>query len=241
MRAAFIGSLLLGFCLPLAAAGPEIPASPPVEEPQSVQIGSGVVLPRTVFEEIMAREDGLAVIERMQMEPQPVQLGGGVVLPKPIFEEIMARKDGLAVIERMQQRAREERDFEGVPHLVVIFVSVLLFFWSTMFYYQRKHARLHRTIQSMVEKGVPIPPEILRAAEEVESGIERSPGAGVAPIAPAWASNVLWGGLLWITIGIAGGLYLYLRGNDAWPWALAAVIYGAASVITAIGKRDARR
>jgi hypothetical protein len=153
----------------------------------------------------------------------------------------MAREDGLAVIERMQQRAREERDFEGVPHLVVIFVSVLLFFWSAMFYYQLKHARLHRTIQSMVEKGVPIPPEILRAAEEVESGIERSPGAGIAPMAPAWASNVLWGGLLWITIGIAGGLYLYLRGSDAWPWALAAVIYGAASVITAIGKRDSKR
>ena len=241
MRAAFIGSLLLGFCLPLAAAEPEIPASPSVEESQSVQIGSGVVLPRAVFEEIMARDDGLAVIERMQMEPQPVQLGGGVVLPKPIFDEIMARDDGLAVIERMQQRAREQRDFEGVPHLIVIFVSVLLFFWSAMFYYQRKHARLHRTIQSMVEKGVPIPPEILRAAEEVESGIERAPGAGIAPMAPAWASNVLWGGLLWITIGIAGGLYLYLRGNDAWPWALAAVIYGAASVITAIVKRDTKR
>ena len=164
-----------------------------------------------------------------------------MVLPKPIFEEIMAREDGLAVIERMQQRAREQRDFEGVPHLIVIFVSVLLFFWSAMFYYQRKHARLHRTIQSMVEKGLPIPPEILRAAEEVESGNERSPGAGIAPMAPAWASNVLWGGLLWITIGIAGGLYLYLRGNDAWPWALAAVIYGAASVITAIVKRDTKR
>jgi len=205
MRAAFIGSLLLGISLPLAAAEPEIAGPPPVEE------------------------------------PQPVQLGGGVVLPQAVFEEIMARDDGLAVIERMQERAREQRDFEGLPQLMVIFVSVLLFFWSAMFYYQRKHARLHRTIQSMVEKGVPIPPEILRAVEGVESGHDRWPGAGSASLAPAWASNILWGGLLWITIGIAGGLYLYLRGNDAWPWAIAAVIYGAASVVTALAKRDAKR
>jgi hypothetical protein len=204
MRAAIIGSLLLGFGLAVAAAEPEIATSPPVEESQSVHLGSGLVLPR------------------------------------PVFEEIMARDDGLAVIERMQQRAKEEQDFDGVPHLLVIFFSVLLFFWSAMFYYQRKHARLHRTIQAMVEKGVQIPPEILRAAEEAESGTERSPVTGIAPIAPVWASHVLWGGLLWITIGIAGGLYLYLRGNDAWPWAIAAVIYGAASVVTAIAKRGTK-
>jgi hypothetical protein len=151
------------------------------------------------------------------MEPQPVQLGGGVVLPRPAFDQIIAQDGGLAVIERMQERARYEPGFEGLPHLIVILVAVLLFFWSTMIYYQRKHARLHRTIQLMVEKGVPLPPEILRAAEEAESGNERGQGRGVVSAGPHWASNLLWGGLLWITIGLAGGSYLYLRGNDAWP------------------------
>jgi hypothetical protein len=205
MRTALIASLLLGFSLTSFAAGPDSPAPPLIDE------------------------------------PQPVQLGGGVVLPRSVFEQIMAREDGLAVIERMQARARESREFEGLPHLIVIFIGVLLFFWSAMLYYQRKHARLHRTIQLMVEKGVPVPAEILRAAEESESGNERETVAGVVTATPAWASNLLWGGLLWITIGVAGGLYLYLRGNDAWPWAIAAVIYGAASVFTAMKKRDATR
>jgi len=205
MRAALIALLVLlasGFCLPLAAAEPEVPASPSADE------------------------------------AQPVQLGGGVVLPRAIVDEIMSREDGPAIIERMQQRARDQEVFEGVPHLAVIFASVLVFFLMAMIYYQRKHARLHRTIQLMVEKGLSIPPEILRAAEAAESSPERARDGRNAPAAPAWASNLLWGGLLWITIGISGGLYLYLRGNDAWPWAAAAVIYGAASVLTSIGKRD---
>lgn len=166
-------------------------------------------------------------------EPQPVQLGGGVVLPRPVFDQIMAQEGGLQAIERMQERARYKQGFEGLPHLIAIFVAVLLFFWSTMIYYQRKHARLHRTIQLMVEKGVPLPQEILRAAEEAEAGTERAQARGVVSAAPPWASNLLWGGLLWITIGLAGGSYLYLRGNEAWPWALAAVIYGTAAVVTA--------
>jgi hypothetical protein len=174
-----------------------------------------------------------AAVSQPAMEPQPVQLGGGVVLPRPAFDQIIAQDGGLAVIERMQERARYEPGFEGLPHLIVILVAVLLFFWSTMIYYQRKHARLHRTIQLMVEKGVPLPPEILRAAEEAESSNERGQGRGIVSAAPPWAANLLWGGLLWITIGLAGGSYLYLRGNDAWPWALAAVIYGTAAVATA--------
>jgi hypothetical protein len=202
MRAALFALLVLGCCLPLAAAEPEVPASPYADE------------------------------------VQPVQLGGGVVLPRAVVDEIMAREDGPAIIERMQQRARDENVFEGVPHLAVIFGSVLAFFLMVMIYYQLKHARLHRTIQLMVEKGLALPSEILRAAEEAESSHERTREGRTAPGAPAWASNLLWGGLLWITIGISGGLYLYLRGNDAWPWAIAAVIYGGASVLTAIGKRD---
>src|SRR5688572_13978382 len=202
MRAALLALFVLGSRLPLAAAEPEVPSSPYADE------------------------------------AQPVQLGGGVVLPRAVVDEIMAREDGPAIIERMQQRARDESVFEGVPHLVVIFASVLLFFLMVMIYYQRKHARLHRTIQLMVEKGLSLPPEILRAAEEAEASQERTRNGRTAPSVPAWASNLLWGGLLWITIGISGGLYLYLRGNDAWPWAIAAVVYGGASVLTAIGKRD---
>ena len=89
---------------------------------------------------------------------------------------------------------------------------------------------------------MPLPLEILRAAETFESGGETPPAAsGGAPAQTVWASNLLWGGILWITIGITGILYLWIRGNDAWPWGIAAVVYGFAAVGTAYGKQSAAR
>jgi hypothetical protein len=169
-----------------------------------------------------------------------IELGDGVGMPRPVFEKLASLDGGLVMIESLQQQASEAKSFEGVPHLMIIFIGVLLFFWSAMIYYQRKHARLHRTIQLMVEKGVPIPAEILRAAENIESGSEvaantRSSMAAVLP--PVWASNLFWGGLLWLTIGLAGTLFLWLRGSDAWPWGFAAVVYGLGAVLTAFAKR----
>ena len=164
----------------------------------------------------------------------PVQLGDGVVLPRAVYAQLADREDGWAIIERMQQRAENAHTFEGLPHLLAIFVSVLLFFWSAMFYYNRKHARLHRTIQLMVEKGQPLPVEILRAAEQLDAGSDST-----KPAAPRWASNLMWGGVLWITVGITACIYLWARGSDAWPWGLAAIVYGVAAAGTAYRKRDA--
>jgi hypothetical protein len=194
----------------------------------------GVIGPLQAAQEIDCPESAsLASAER-------IELGNGVVLPRPVFEQLVARKDGLELIDRIQQRGSEAKSFEGVPHLVIVFIGVLLFFWSAMIYYQRKHARLHRTIQHMVEKGLPVPGELLRAAENMESGSEaaantRSPVSAVLP--PIWASNLLWGGLLWLTIGLAGTLFLWLRGSDAWPWGFAAIVYGLGATLTAIAKR----
>jgi uncharacterized protein DUF6249 len=167
-----------------------------------------------------------------------IELGDGVGMPRPVFEELLKREDGLDMIDRMQQRVSETRRFEGVPHLIVIFVGVLLFFWSALLYFQRKHARVHRTIQLMVEKGVPIPGEILRAVERSEPGSE---GAANSVLPPLWASNLLWGGLLWVTIGAAGMLFLWLRHSDAWPWGIAALVYGLGAVLTAVAKRKDRQ
>ena len=165
----------------------------------------------------------------------PLKLGENVVLPRSVYAQILAREDGLATIERIQARASDAERFEGVPHLAILFAGVLLFFWSSMFYYQRKHERLLGTIQLFVEKGLSVPPELLRAVEGAESDDEK---VATAPqsAAPAWASNLMWGGLLWVTIGVCGILYLWLRGNDAWPWGFAAIVYGMASMITAYGK-----
>ena len=173
---------------------------------------------------------------------QPVQLGAGVTLPRAVFDQIMARADGLATLERMQQRAENSRRFEGVPHLALIFLCVLVFFWSAMLYYQRKHARLHHTIQLMVEKGVPLPPEILRAVEQFDADDAQERGGGSAKSdAPVWASNLLWGGLLWISAGIAGMLFLWLRGSDAWPWGIAAILYGVVAMLVAMKNRPGSR
>jgi hypothetical protein len=189
---------------------------------------------------LRAAEEAACSQSAALVNAERIELGGGIGMPRQVFEQLAARADGLAVIERMQHQASEAETFEGVPHLAVIFFGVLLFFWSAMIYYQRKHARLHRTMQLMVEKGMPIPAEILRAAEHLESGSEiaasaRSTTAAVLP--PVWASNLLWGGILWLTIGLAGTLFLWLRNSDAWPWGLTAVVYGLGAVLTALAKR----
>jgi hypothetical protein len=185
----------------------------------------------------LAADAGAADPPKVPAAPEdaPVQLGADIVLPRAVYAELAARPDGWAIIERMQQRAETAHAFEGVPHLIAIFVSVLLFFWSAMFYYNRKHARLHRTIQLMVEKGQPLPVEILRAAEQLDAS-----GESAKPAAPHWASNLMWGGVLWITVGITACLYLWSRGSDAWPWGLAAIVYGVAAAGTAYWKRDPR-
>ncbi len=167
----------------------------------------------------------------------PLKLGENVVLPRSVYAQILAREDGLATIERIQIRASDAERFEGVPHLAILFAGVLLFFWSSMFYYQRKHERLLGTIQLFVEKGLAVPPELLRAVEGAEPDDDKgSPATASQSAPPAWASNLMWGGLLWVTIGVCGTLYLWLRGNDAWPWGFAAIVYGMASMVTAYGK-----
>jgi hypothetical protein len=194
------------------------------------------LLPFLMLSLSLAADAGAADPREVSTSPEnaPVQLGADIVLPRAVYAELAARPDGWAIIERMQERAENAHTFEGVPHLVAIFVSVLLFFWSSMFYYNRKHARLHRTIQLMVEKGQPLPLEILRAAEQLDAGADPA-----KPAAPRWASNLMWGGVLWIIVGVTACLYLWSRGSDAWPWGLAGIAYGVAAAGTAYRKRDA--
>jgi Domain of unknown function (DUF6249) len=195
-----------------------------------------ILLPTLVMALSLTNDARAADTVEAPTESATVQLGEGLVLSRPVYQQLVAREDGWAIIERMQQRAADTQRFEGMPHLVLIFASVLLLFWSAMFYYNRKHARLHRTIQLMVEKGQPPPVELLRAAEQLDSGSEASRVA----TAPPWASNLMWGGVLWITVGVTGSIYLWARGSEAWPWGLAAIAYGVAAAVTAYRKRDPR-
>jgi hypothetical protein len=173
------------------------------------------------------------------VEKAPVQLGNGIVLPREVFDELMGHPDGLALLDRWQSRANESQNFQGVPHLVLIFAAVLIFFGLSMVYYQLKNSRLHRTIKLMIEKGLPLPAEILRAIEQSEAGSDNTSAAANAAAAPLWASNLLWGGLLWITVGATGSLYLWARGSEAWPWGIAGIVYGLGAVLTAMKKRAA--
>jgi hypothetical protein len=173
------------------------------------------------------------------VEKEPVQLGNGIVLPREVFDELMSHPDGLEMLDRWQSRANESQNFQGVPHLVLIFAAVLVFFGLSMVYYQLKNSRLHRTIKLMIEKGLPLPAEILRAIEQSEAGSDNTSAAANAAAAPLWASNLLWGGLLWITVGATGSLYLWARGSEAWPWGIAGIVYGLGAVLTAMKKRAA--
>jgi hypothetical protein len=72
-------SLLLMLCLaaPLRAADPASGASPSDDGPP-LRLGENLVLPRSVYAEILAREDGLATIERIQARAEESQRFEGV-------------------------------------------------------------------------------------------------------------------------------------------------------------------
>ena len=87
---------------------------------------------------------------------------------------------------------------------------------------------LHMTVRRMVEKGVPIPPEMFQPEESEEP--EEPEEANEA--SKSSLKSDLRNGLIWIAIGVGSTWYFVLKGANLWPLGLIPLLIGVAFLIT---------
>lgn len=97
---------------------------------------------------------------------------------------------------------------------VAMFAMIIACVWLGVSQRSRRARLLHETLRLMIEKGQPIPPELLQ-----------SPEGGRRP------RNDLRTGLVFISIGIGLGGVLLTEGDHDWPIALIPLLIGVAFLV----------
>jgi hypothetical protein len=116
--------------------------------------------------------------------------------------------------------------------LAVILIGMLVLVVACMLYFRSKHIREHATIRLMIEKGLPIPPELLRPP-----AAELPPEAALKINSEIQAENRLKDGIFWLAGGVGLGAFFWHAGNGIWPLCLIAVVYGLATIGVALATR----
>jgi hypothetical protein len=94
--------------------------------------------------------------------------------------------------------------FAAMVFVVALVVSMRL----------KKNRMLHETLRAMIEKGAPIPPELLN------------------PPNPRRPKSDLRNGLVWIGVGVGLTLMFLAQGHNNWPVGLIPLLIGVAFLIT---------
>ena len=139
-------------------------------------------------------------------------------IPKDILDKMPPEK--VAELAKEQARLRETKNnYEEtlVPIFGIIFTfGMPIAIVATVVYFRhRRNRMLHETLRSMIEKGVPIPPELLHPQEQrnlPKSDIRR--------------------GLVWIAVGIGLTVFFLVQDNHVWPIGLIPLLIGVAFLIT---------
>jgi len=97
---------------------------------------------------------------------------------------------------------------------VAMFAMIIACVWLGVSQRSRRARLLHETLRLMIEKGQPIPPELLQ-----------SPDGGRRP------RNDLRTGLVFISIGVGFGALLLTEGDRDWPIALIPLLIGVAFLV----------
>jgi hypothetical protein len=102
--------------------------------------------------------DGVVSIE-LKHGDAALDLTKGKEIPPEIAERLTADQ----LYELMQMKMEKSADIPVVAPLIVaiVFGCPVLIVAAVLYFRQRRHAMMHRTLAAMIEKGTPIPPELL--------------------------------------------------------------------------------
>jgi hypothetical protein len=107
-----------------------------------------------------------------------------------------------------QDLAKSRRQAEAIPILLIVFGCPVLIVGLVAFFRARQQKHLHDTIRVMLEKGVPIPPELLR------------PPVTAGEVSTARPDNdpqtALRQGLFLIALGLGLCIWLWIKSSDSW-------------------------
>jgi hypothetical protein len=97
---------------------------------------------------------------------------------------------------------------KAIPILLIVFGCPVAIVGLVVYFRARKEKRLHDTLRIMIEKGVPIPPELLRppvtAGEVSEADKNDDP------------RTALRQGLFLIALGLGVCIWLWIKSSDSW-------------------------
>jgi hypothetical protein len=97
---------------------------------------------------------------------------------------------------------------KAIPILLIVFACPVVIVGLVAYFRARKQKQLHDTLRLMIEKGVPIPPELLRppitagAASEADNDDD--------------PRTALRQGLFLIALGLGICLWLWIKSSDSW-------------------------
>lgn len=100
-------------------------------------------------------------------------------------------------------RGKKGTDVEDIVAIVGAFGMIIMIVGIVFYYAHRRNKMLHETLRAMIEKGVPIPPELLTKPNQDSPSQDR----------PYRARNDLRGGL--ILVGVGAGLIM-VAGKVGW-------------------------
>ena len=127
-------------------------------------------------------------------------------VPKEVADKLSPEQ----LFKLMALREERHRDVPGAAPLIVaiVFGMPVAIVALVLVYRYRKNAMLHRTLAAMIDKGVPIPPELLQPDKPRKSDLRRgltliAAGAGLVVFFIADKDYDAWGlGLIPLLIGV---------------------------------------
>jgi hypothetical protein len=136
-------------------------------------------------------------------------------LPKAAFDRLSPEQiTELAQLHKDQNgNALDSISMALFPVVMFTFIGVCV--WLGVSGRQKRSRMLHDTLRLMIEKGQPIPPELLQPIDR-----QRRPRSDLRT------------GLVLVSIGIGVGVMLLLIHHDEWPGALIPLLMGVAFLIT---------
>jgi hypothetical protein len=96
---------------------------------------------------------------------------------------------------------------QAIPILLVVFSCPVAIVGLVAYFRARKQKQLHETLRAMIEKGVPIPPELLRAP---------TPALDASEAERDDPRTALRQGLFLVALGVGIGAWLLIKSSDSW-------------------------